>query len=77
MNKQICPQYNPLKLFVSSSKSKVYLAQLEDILEVEELQNLPGTDIDKHPNWHRKIPVYLEDLETNENFVRAMKAINK
>ena len=63
--------------FVSSSKSKVYLAQLEDILEVEELQNLPGTDIDKHPNWHRKIPVYLEDLETNENFVRAMKAINK
>lgn len=30
--------------FVAKSKSKVFLAQLEDILHVEKLQNLPGVD---------------------------------
>ncbi|MDR1694456.1 MAG: 4-alpha-glucanotransferase [Lactobacillaceae bacterium] len=61
--------------FMSRTNSKVFLAQLEDILQVEKLQNLPGTDRDKHPNWRRKIPVDLEDLEDSAMFVRNIKAI--
>lgn len=61
--------------FMSRTNSKVFLAQLEDILHVEKLQNLPGTDRDKHPNWRSKIPVDLEDLESNSLFVRNIKAI--
>ncbi len=63
--------------FVSRSASKVFLAQLEDILHVEKMQNLPGTDIDKHPNWRRKIPVTLEKLEQDRAFVRNIAAIKK
>ena len=63
--------------FVASSASKVFLAQLEDILHVEKLQNLPGTDIDKHPNWRRKIPVSLEKLENDIAYIRNIAAIKK
>lgn len=63
--------------YVASSTSKVFLAQLEDILHVEKLQNLPGTDIDKHPNWRRKLPVSLEKLENDIAYIRNIAAIKK
>ncbi len=63
--------------YVSSSCCAVYLAQPEDIFEVEVLQNLPGTDRDKHPNWRRRLPVKLEDFETDDRFLRSMKAIER
>ena len=63
--------------YVASSASKVFLAQLEDILHVEKLQNLPGTDKDKHPNWRRKLPVSLERLENDIAYIRNIAAIKK
>jgi 4-alpha-glucanotransferase len=39
------------------------------------MQNLPGTDRDKHPNWRRKLTVDLEDLPNDIAFVRCVKAI--
>ncbi len=63
--------------YVASSASKVFLAQLEDILHVEQLQNLPGTDIDKHPNWRRKLPVSLEKLEGDIAYIRNIASIKK
>ncbi|MBR1606011.1 MAG: 4-alpha-glucanotransferase [Alphaproteobacteria bacterium] len=63
--------------YVASSASKVFLAQLEDILHVEKLQNLPGTDIDKHPNWRRKLPVSLEKMEGDIAYIRNIAAIKK
>ena len=62
---------------MAKSASPVFLAQLEDILHVEKMQNLPGTDRDKHPNWRRKIPVYLEDLSSDIAYVRCVAAIKK
>lgn len=63
--------------YLSSSTCAVFLAQLEDIFGVNVLQNLPGTDRDKHPNWRRKLPVKLEDFEQNPEFVRAVEAIDR
>ncbi|MGN0914402.1 MAG: 4-alpha-glucanotransferase [Alphaproteobacteria bacterium] len=63
--------------FVSRSASKVFLAQPEDILHVEKLQNLPGTDRDKHPNWRRKLPVTLEKLEGDIAYIRNINAIRR
>lgn len=63
--------------YVARSSAKVFLAQLEDILHVEKMQNLPGTDIDKHPNWRRKIPVSLERLESDRAYIRNIDAIRK
>ena len=63
--------------FVSRSASIVFLAQLEDIFHVEKLQNLPGTDRDKHPNWRRKLPVALEKMEGDIAYIRNINAIHK
>jgi len=63
--------------FVSQSSCEVYLAQLEDIFGSTVLQNLPGTDRDKHPNWRRKLPICLEDLENTQEMQRARTAIQR
>lgn len=63
--------------YLASSACAVFLAQPEDIFGVNVLQNLPGTDRDKHPNWRRKLPVKVEDFEQDEDFVRAVRAICK
>ncbi len=66
-----------VEAYTASSASVVYLAQLEDIFGVEVLQNLPGTDRDKHPNWRRKLPINIEDYQNNEDFVRVVEIISQ
>lgn len=61
--------------YVASGNCAVYLAQLEDIFGVEVLQNLPGTDEITYPNWRRKVPVYIEDYQSNDDFIRVMNDI--
>jgi 4-alpha-glucanotransferase len=63
--------------YMSKSASPVFLAQLEDFLHVEQMQNLPGTDRDQHPNWQRKVPVDLEKLSTDSAFIRCVQAIKR
>ena len=63
--------------FMAKSAAPVFLAQLEDILHVEKMQNVPGTDRDKHPNWRRRLPVRLEDLTEDIAWVRCIAAIHK
>ena len=61
--------------FLAKSKSNVLMLQLEDILGVTELQNLPGTDRDTYPNWRHKLPIDTEDLAYDERFVRNISAV--
>ena len=63
--------------YMSRSASKVYLAQAADIFGVDKMQNLPGTDRDKHPNWRRRLPVDLEDFSAHPEFIKAIKAIKE
>lgn len=66
-----------LQSFMMSTSSPVYLAQLEDILSVEFMHNVPGTDKDKYPNWRQKLPQALECLLNDERFMRCIKAIHR
>ena len=63
--------------YVSSSCSEVYLMQFEDVFGVTELQNLPGTDRDKHPNWRRKLPLKIEDYNDSDDLQRAITALKR
>ncbi len=63
--------------FLSRSESKVFLAEMDNILHVDKRQNLPGTTGDTHPNWCRKMPVNLENLETDEAYIRNTRAIKQ
>ncbi|MBR1825655.1 MAG: 4-alpha-glucanotransferase [Alphaproteobacteria bacterium] len=66
-----------VEAYAAASNSAVYLAQLEDIFGVEVLQNLPGTDRDKHLNWRRKLPVEIEDYTENSDFNSVIKIIKE
>jgi (1->4)-alpha-D-glucan 1-alpha-D-glucosylmutase len=45
--------------FISRTPCKIALLQPEDVFELLEQANLPGS-IDEHPNWRRKLPLGLE-----------------
>jgi 4-alpha-glucanotransferase len=44
------------------SPAALALATLEDLLEVEERPNEPGTTDEDRPNWSRALPVLVDDL---------------
>ncbi|HLS85138.1 MAG TPA: malto-oligosyltrehalose synthase [Burkholderiales bacterium] len=46
-------------LFLALTPCKLLMVQPEDVFELGEQANLPGT-IDQHPNWRRKLPVPIE-----------------
>jgi 4-alpha-glucanotransferase len=48
--------------FLAATPTRLVSIAIEDILGVVEQVNVPGT-IDQHPNWKRRWPVMLEDLE--------------
>jgi len=45
--------------FIARTPCKVALVQPEDVFELMEQANLPGT-VEQHPNWRRKLPIPLE-----------------
>lgn len=46
---------------VARAPSRLFAAQLEDLIGEVEQPNLPGT-VDEHPNWRRRIAVPIEEL---------------
>ena len=46
---------------LSYAPSRLLVVAMEDVLNVNEQVNLPGT-IDEHPNWRGRLPISLEDF---------------
>jgi 4-alpha-glucanotransferase len=51
--------------FLTQTPSRVVVIALDDILGAPDQVNVPGT-MHQYPNWRRKLPVMLEDLEGND-----------
>ena len=60
---------------LAKTPCKVVMLQLEDVFEVAELQNLPGTDRETYPNWRHRLPIDLEDMEKSEAYWRNINAV--
>jgi 4-alpha-glucanotransferase len=58
--------------FLARTKSRLLAISLEDLLGVVDQPNIPGT-IDEHPNWRRRMPVAVEDIDSAID-VDALKA---
>jgi 4-alpha-glucanotransferase len=56
--------------FLAQTPSRLVVIALDDVLGALEQINVPGT-VDQHPNWRRKLPVTLEELEGNESLRRV------
>ena len=71
IDREKLPQQAPAKMntelsvavqkYLAQAPSHIQLIPLEDVLEVVEQVNIPGT-IDQHPNWRQKLPVTLEEF---------------
>jgi 4-alpha-glucanotransferase len=48
--------------FLARSASRLVAVQAEDLLDLDEQANLPGT-VHEHPNWRRRLPVGPDELE--------------
>jgi (1->4)-alpha-D-glucan 1-alpha-D-glucosylmutase len=55
--------------FLARTPSKVLMVQPEDVFELVEQANLPGT-VDQHPNWRRKLPLSLERWKSDARVQR-------
>ncbi len=62
--------------FLALAPSHLQLIPLEDLLELVEQVNIPGT-IDEHPNWLQKLPVKLEDLWQHQAVIEICKAMQQ
>lgn len=60
--------------FVARGTSRLLAVQMEDALGLIDQANLPG-ETAPHPNWRRKLPVMLEDLEHHSRFPAMMLAM--
>jgi len=53
-----------LQKFLAGTRSALMVVQPEDVFGVDEQANLPGT-VTEYPNWRRKLPVALEDVDAD------------
>ena len=60
--------------FLARTPSKLLMVQPEDVFELVEQANLPGT-VDQHPNWRRKLPVSLERWKSDSRVQRLAAAM--
>lgn len=59
--------------FLGATPSRLVVIALDDVLgEIEQI-NIPGT-VDQHPNWRRRLPLQLEELEGHGNLKRVAEA---
>ncbi len=63
-----------IHVYLARTASKLFMVQLEDVLESRDQVNVPGTT-DQHPNWRRKLPLELERWPGDERFPALCAAI--
>jgi 4-alpha-glucanotransferase len=59
--------------FLGLTPSHLVAISLDDVLGEREQVNIPGTT-DQHPNWRRKLPLLIEELEGHDTLRRLGEA---
>ena len=72
------PAYPPgdvaaVAAFLAATPSRLAVLSIEDVLGLRDQVNIPGT-VNQHPNWRRRLPVALEELEHHDDLRRVAEA---
>ncbi len=62
--------------FLGRTPSLLVAISLDDVLGEREQVNIPGTT-DEHPNWRRKLPLLLEEIDGHDTLRRVGEAFAK
>ncbi len=65
-----------LERFLAQSRSRMVCVQLEDWMGVLDPVNVPGTS-DEYPNWRRRLPDDIEDLERSHILQRHAAVLKR
>jgi 4-alpha-glucanotransferase len=49
--------------FLAAAPSRLLVVAIEDVLQIKDQPNLPGT-IDEHPNWRQRLPMTIDELRS-------------
>ena len=60
--------------YLAAAPSRLLIVSLEDVLEIKDQPNVPGT-ITEHPNWRQRLPVPLEDLAMDDRLIRLARIL--
>jgi 4-alpha-glucanotransferase len=61
--------------FLAMTPSRLMMVQLEDLLLLRDMMNLPGT-VREHPNWRRRLPIDLDTLFSRSDIKGQLAAID-
>ena len=61
---------------LAATPSRLVMIGLDDVLGVIDQVNIPGT-VGEHPNWRRKLPLDLEDLDGHQALTAVSEAFAK
>ena len=67
--------FDAIAEFLARTKSRLMAIALEDLLELREQPNIPGT-IDEHPNWRRRMPLCIDEIASQVD-VEGLKAATR
>jgi 4-alpha-glucanotransferase len=62
--------------FLAMAPTRLLSVSIEDVLEIEDQINVPGT-VDQHPNWRRRWPLTVEALADDPRFRRIADVLAK
>jgi 4-alpha-glucanotransferase len=65
-----------LVAFLGATPCRLAVISLDDILGVRDQVNIPAT-VAQHPNWRRKLPVAIEELERHEGLARVAQGFTQ
>lgn len=69
------PDFSAVMEYLAAAPSRLLVVSLEDALGLKEQPNVPGT-VDEHPNWRRRVPIFLEDFRLHPGLVAVAKALH-
>ena len=59
-------EFRSVVRYLRDTPCRLLVVAIEDALKMPDQVNVPGT-VDEHPNWRRRLPVTLEDLQENKD----------
>jgi 4-alpha-glucanotransferase len=59
------PDFVVVAAYLARTPSRLLMVAMEDVLGVVDQPNVPGT-VNEHPNWRRRLPAALEDIEQDK-----------
>jgi 4-alpha-glucanotransferase len=68
--------FDAVAAFLADTPTRLLSIGIEDVLELKDQPNVPGT-LTEHPNWRRRWPIRLDELRTDQRLARIAEMLSR